>query len=146
MIGMSLMVTRDTWTHWRRDMFGDPYLVWHDGPDFRRLVPAVTEDPDEVVRMLCAGLGEQDPVAAFACEFLSEQRLIPPGVTDVLRVAAVAAQGGFRVYVARALFALTGDRRRRMAGRGRRDVRPGAGRPAITPRVTGRSSPRPANP
>jgi hypothetical protein len=22
------------WERWRRDMFGDPYLVMHDGPDF----------------------------------------------------------------------------------------------------------------
>jgi hypothetical protein len=89
-------------------MFGDPYLVWHDGPDLRSLVPAVRSDPDTVLRMLAVGLTEQDPVAAQAFEFLAGRSPVLPA-TELLRAASVTATGGFRVYVARAMFALTAD-------------------------------------
>jgi hypothetical protein len=30
----------DGWAHWRRVILGDPYLVWHEGPDFAALLAA----------------------------------------------------------------------------------------------------------
>jgi hypothetical protein len=148
-------MTDDSWRRWRRDTFGDPYLVWHDGPDFTRLVPAATADPDAVGRMLAAGLAEQDPVAALAFEFLAEQGRTPAGATDLLRAAAASAGGGFLVYVARALFTVTADPSWAdpiatvLAGDDSEFVRPDSivrdCPPWTLVRRRGRPSPRPAN-
>ena len=87
-------------------MFGDPYLVWHDGPDFRRLL---TLPPDEVARMLPAGIAAEDPVAAQAIHALADAGKPPGGAEELLRTAAATATETFLVRVAQALHVLTGD-------------------------------------
>lgn len=87
-------------------MFGDPYLVWHDGPDFRRLL---TLPPDEVAGMLPAGIAAEDPVAAQAIHALADAGRAPGGAEELLRTAAATATETFLVRVAQALHVLTGD-------------------------------------
>jgi HEAT repeat protein len=94
------------WRTWRDDVFGDPYLVWHDGPDFRRLL---TLPADEVARMLPSGIAAEDPVAAQAIHALADAGKAPGGAEELLRTAATTATETFLVRVARALHALTGD-------------------------------------
>jgi hypothetical protein len=36
----------EEWEQWRRGMFGDPYIVWQDGPDFTALLQAARFDPN----------------------------------------------------------------------------------------------------
>jgi len=52
------------WEQWRRGMFGDPYIVWHDGPDFTALLHAARSNAESVTRMLAAGISAGDPLAA----------------------------------------------------------------------------------
>ena len=54
------------WSDFRLDAFGEPYLVWHDGPDFSALRERWRGDPALVERMLRLGLTEDDPLAAMA--------------------------------------------------------------------------------
>jgi hypothetical protein len=96
----------DSWDRWRDDVFGDPYLVWHEGPDFRRLLRL---PPEEVARMLPAGIAAEDPVAALTILALADEGRPPEGSEALLRTAARAATGTFLVRVAQALRALTGD-------------------------------------
>ncbi|HEX6354923.1 hypothetical protein [Actinophytocola sp.] len=96
----------DSWNRWRDDVFGDPYLVWHDGPDFRRLLSL---PPEEVARMLPAGLDAEDPVAALSILAMAEEGRAPQDAEALLRTAAATATGTFLVRVAQALNALTGD-------------------------------------
>ena len=99
----------DGWTRWRDDVFGDPYLVWHDGPDFRRLSKRARSAPDDVARMLAAGLDADDPLAAQSICALNDNGLAPAGTEALLRGAVSRATGTFLVQVAQALHALTGD-------------------------------------
>jgi hypothetical protein len=98
-------MTRD-WRGWSNDVFGDPYLVWHDGPDFRRLL---TLPSDEVARMLPIGIAAEDPVAAEAIHALADAGKTPAEAEELLRTAAAKATETFLVRVAQALYVLTGD-------------------------------------
>lgn len=98
-------MTRD-WHGWRNEVFGDPYLVWHDGPDFHRLL---TLPPDEVARMLPIGLAAEDPVAAQAIHALADAGKTPEDAEALLRAAAATATETFLVRVAQALHVVTGD-------------------------------------
>jgi hypothetical protein len=102
-------VDSDVWTAWRNDMFGDPYLVWHDGPDFHRLVKRARSAPEDVAHMLAAGVGEADPVAALSFIALADEGLTPDGATELLRAAAPTATGTFLVRLAQAMLVLTGE-------------------------------------
>ncbi len=93
------------WAEFSREVFGEPYLVWHDGADFRSLPARWQEQPGLIGEMLRLGLGEGDPVAAQAVCFLARRGA---AVSD-FSGALVGARGTFRVRVAQALFALTGD-------------------------------------
>jgi hypothetical protein len=94
------------WPGWRNDVFGDPYLVWHDGPEFQRLL---TLPPDEVARMLPVGIAAEDPVAAQAIHALADAGKAPGGAEELLRTASATATETFLVRVAQALHVLTGD-------------------------------------
>lgn len=97
----------DSWRRWRDDVFGDPYLVWHDGADYTRLLDvARTAD---VAPMLAAGLAENDPLAAQSLRVLSDEGLAPPDTEKWLRAAAKRATETFLIRVAQALHAVTGD-------------------------------------
>ncbi len=97
------------WAAWCEQMFGDPYLVWHEGADFRRLVRTAKSDPATVERMLAAGLRGGDPVAAQSFAVLADAELAPAGSEQLLRAAIKRARAQFRVAVAVSLFRLTGD-------------------------------------
>lgn len=55
------MASDGEWTQWRREVFGDPYLVWHDGPDFAVLLAMARSDLEAVGRMLAAGVQRPRP-------------------------------------------------------------------------------------
>jgi hypothetical protein len=62
------------WSDFRRQTFGDPYLVWHDGADFTVLRQRWDTDPQHVESMLRTGLTEADPLAAQAIEVVLRTR------------------------------------------------------------------------
>ncbi len=97
------------WDTWRREVFGDPYLVWHDGADFRRLADLAERDLPAVDRRLVAGLRDQDPLAARSIEFLARSGRTPEHATALLPDAAAVADGEFLIRVAEALHTLTGN-------------------------------------
>lgn len=103
------MAGDDAWTRWRNEVFGDPYLVWHEGPEFTELIRRAGAAPDEVARMLAAGVGAGDPVAAVSIAALADEGLAPAGAEALLLAAVPDATGTFLVRVAQALHALTGD-------------------------------------
>ncbi|GAB2578549.1 hypothetical protein Aab01nite_09380 [Paractinoplanes abujensis] len=97
------------WQRWRREMFGDPYVVWHEGPRFEALTEAARRDPRKVERMLRAGLAAGDTVAAQSFTGLAAAGLAPADAVSILRTALIRATDEFRIRVAEALHALTGD-------------------------------------
>jgi hypothetical protein len=97
------------WTQWRDDVFGDPYTVWHEGPEFTRLVDLARSQPDEVAHKLAEGLTEEDPVAAQAIAALAELDLAPPPAEAQLKAAATTATETFLIRVAQTLHTLTND-------------------------------------
>ncbi|WP_250029514.1 hypothetical protein [Paractinoplanes maris] len=97
------------WQRWRQEIFGDPYQVWHEGPDFTALIEAARREPRTVERMLRAGLAEGDTVAAQAFTALAAAGLAPADAVSILRTALIRAQDEFRVRVAEGLYALTRD-------------------------------------
>ena len=97
------------WAAYRQEAFGDPYLVWHDGPDFTELRERFAADPEQASRMLAAGLAEGDALAAHAPRELTltpEQR---DAFTRLLTEALPAANAGVRMEAGVSLFALTGS-------------------------------------
>jgi hypothetical protein len=103
------MNAEDSWTEWRRRVFGDPYLVWHDGPYFDHLLDLAGTAPAEVTRMLAAGLDAGDPLAAQSITALAAEAKAPEESVALLRAAVPDATGTFLVRVAQALHVLTGD-------------------------------------
>ncbi len=99
----------DPWTSWRNGVFGDPYMVWHDGPDFTRLVGLARSTPAEVARMLTAGVEAGDPLAAQSIAALADADLVPDGAEALLRAVAPTATELMLVRVAQALHVLTGE-------------------------------------
>ncbi len=97
------------WQLWRREIFGDPYLVWHEGPEFAALLAAARSDPRAVERMLRAGLAIADSLAAQSFTALAAAGLAPADAVSILRTALGRAEGEFRIRVAEALYALTRD-------------------------------------
>lgn len=97
------------WTQWRNDVFGDPYLVWHEGPEFTELRRRAETAPDDVAAMLAAGIAAADPLAASSIGVLADDGHAPEGAEELLLAAVPGATGTFLVRVAQALHALTGD-------------------------------------
>ncbi len=69
-----MTATTPTWQDYRLDAFGEPYMVWHDGPDFSAFRQRVAEDPVTAEAVLLEGLAQQDPLAAQA---VAEARFAP---------------------------------------------------------------------
>jgi len=90
-------------------VFGDPYLVWHDGPSFECLFRRERADPAEVARMLARGVAESDDLAPLAIRALAEAGRAPADAEAWLRAAAATATGTFAVRLAQAMLVLTGD-------------------------------------
>src|SRR5262245_24597708 len=102
------MAFRD-WSVWRDGVFGDPYLVWHDGPDFQYLVMTADDDLDQVSTMLALGIEARDPLAAQSIAALADAGIVMEGAEALLRSAVPVAGGTFLVRLAEALRTLTGD-------------------------------------
>ena len=100
----------ETWADFRQSAFGDPYMVWHDGPDFEALRDAWVADPARVERMLLAGLAENDELAPQAIGELHDLVAdAAPRLVDALRQALPGSTGGRRVRIAEALREFTGS-------------------------------------
>ena len=79
------------WADVRNELFGEPYMVWHDGPDFSGLREAWKAEPEALLELLFVGMGEGDGLAAQA---LSELEPTPTGETlDARDRDARAARG-----------------------------------------------------
>lgn len=97
-----------SWTDFRLEAFGEPYMVWHDGPDFSVFQQRALADPATVEIVLAEGLAENDPLAAQSIAEADfddeiERRMIP-----LLTEALDRTNTTFRVRVAEALIRLTG--------------------------------------
>ncbi|KOV87243.1 hypothetical protein [Nocardia sp. NRRL S-836] len=99
----------DAWQEFRREVFGDPYLVWHDGADVGVLVAEHERGPERAERMLRAGVGEHDHVAVESLGALARSGRAPSDAAALLRSALPSADGVFRVRTAQVLCELTGD-------------------------------------
>jgi hypothetical protein len=97
------------WVRWRNDVFGDPYTVWHEGPEYSRLIELAGTAPADVAHMLAAGLDAQDPLAAQSIAALAGKGLAPGDAEALLRAALAVATEEFLVRVAQALHVVTGD-------------------------------------
>ncbi len=103
------MNDREGWAAYRAEVFGDPYLVWHDGPDFGELIGRARDDPDTVTAALGSGLAAGDPVAATGYAVLVEAGVAVPSAESALRAELPAATGTFRIRLATSLLSISGD-------------------------------------
>lgn len=97
------------WDEWARGIFGDPYLVWHDGPDYTDLLAVAGTDIDTVDAMLLAGVTARDPLAAGAVAALAAGGFSVPRTRALLPVLAADASGTFAIRAAQAMYAISGD-------------------------------------
>jgi hypothetical protein len=102
-------VADQTWAQYRFEAFGEPYMVWHDGPDFSEFRSRVSADATLAERMVLQGLAEGDALAAQA---IAEGDFPPEAVTRLvpsLREAVERNKSTYRVRCAEALTRLTGE-------------------------------------
>jgi hypothetical protein len=99
----------ETWDGFRRAVFGDPYLVWHDGADFTALLELARTDPGRVAEMVALGIDQCDYVAAQSVAALAEVYLTPADARSLLADVLSRAAGRFRAEVAVALLVVTGE-------------------------------------
>ncbi|NGY62510.1 type II toxin-antitoxin system VapC family toxin [Lentzea sp. NEAU-D13] len=98
----------DAWSEFRREVFGEPYLVWHDGADVGALVAEHEHRPERAERMLRAGVADHDHVAVESLGALARLGRAPSDAAALLRSALPSARGVFRVRTAQVLCQLTG--------------------------------------
>ena len=90
------------WDDFRLEAFGEPYMVWHDGPDFSEFI-AKAGDPATTTLVL-EGLTAGDALAAQAIGEAGMTALVPQ------LTAECGFHGGtFQVRAAESLTKLTGD-------------------------------------
>lgn len=99
---------RARWAAWRQGAFGDPYMVWHDGPDLAALGPEVRADPPGVDHLLTLGLRDRDPLAAQSVGWLRAAGLPCPDALGLLPLTVKGSPAGYRLRAAEALFSITG--------------------------------------
>lgn len=97
------------WAAYREEAFGEPYLVWHDGPDFTEFAARFVQDPALATRMLAAGIAEGDALAAQTPRELTLTGQQRADFVRLLREALPKANAGVRLEAGASLFALTGD-------------------------------------
>jgi hypothetical protein len=97
------------WADYRLEVFGEPYMVWHDGPDFEEIARRYAADPAAVLALLRLGIGENDSVAAQACRFLEPTPDQVPAIVALLEESMPATYGSTRTEVAASLHALGGS-------------------------------------
>ncbi|WP_405487842.1 HEAT repeat domain-containing protein [Nocardia sp. NBC_00511] len=103
-------VAATRWSAWRQEVFGDPYLVWHEGADFGELITLARADSTAVAEMLAVGLTVEDPLAADSIRALNDSGITLPKVEALLRdVVVTPADPAFLLAVAHALYASTGE-------------------------------------
>lgn len=99
----------DGWDEFRREVFGDPYLVWHDGADIDALIAEHERRPGRAERMVRAGVGEFDHVAVESLGGLARLGRAPSDAAALLRSVLPSARGVFRVRTAQVLGEMTGS-------------------------------------
>jgi HEAT repeat protein len=97
------------WAAYREASFGEPYLVWHDGPDFTEFASRFAADPELATRMLAAGLAEGDALAAQTPRELTLTDAQRARFVRMLTEALPGANAGVRLEAGASLFALTGS-------------------------------------
>ncbi len=99
------------WSEARETLFGEPYMVWHDGPEFSGLRAEWKRDPEALLDLLFEGLAESDALAAQSFAELDP----PPTGELAIRVidkltSHLATSGPLAVVqISRTLFRLTGS-------------------------------------
>ena len=106
-----MTVAGRSWEDVRNELFGEPYMVWHDGPEFSGLREAWRTEPEALLDQLFAGMAEGDALAAQA---LSELEPAPTGemrdrVIAMLEKHVVASPPYAQVQLGLTLYKLTGD-------------------------------------
>jgi hypothetical protein len=91
-------------------MFGNPYMVWHDGPEFTGLRDEWKRDPEALLELLFEGMAEDDPLAS---QSLAELEPAPTGelairVIEKLTEHLPTSGPSAVVQISRTLFRLTG--------------------------------------
>ncbi|ONI75184.1 hypothetical protein ALI144C_41305 [Actinosynnema sp. ALI-1.44] len=89
-------------------MFGDPYLVRHEGADIDALIAEHERTPERAEQMLRAGVADHDHVAVESLGALARLGRAPSDTVALLRSTLASAHGVFRVRTAQVLCELTG--------------------------------------
>jgi HEAT repeat protein len=97
------------WADFRLASFGEPYMVWHDGPDFMEFQERFESNPGLATRMLAAGLAEGDALAAQTPRELTLRPEQAAAFVRTLTEALPTANAGVRLEAGATLFALTGS-------------------------------------
>jgi hypothetical protein len=97
------------WADFRQEAFGEPYMVWHDGPDFSEFASRFEQDPELATSMLAAGIAEGDGLAAQTPRELTLTDAQRAEFVRMLTAAMPGAEAGVRVEGGATLFALTGN-------------------------------------
>jgi len=103
------MSTGVSWEQFRQGVFGDPYLVWHDGPDFAELIRRWQHSRADVRELLLGGLDANEPLSAQSIAVLASDSHPPTDLLDELIARLPTSRDTFRVRLALAVFALTSD-------------------------------------
>ncbi|MFJ8962401.1 hypothetical protein ACIRG5_23720 [Lentzea sp. NPDC102401] len=98
----------DAWHEFRREVFGDPYLVWHEGADVDALIAEHERGPERTERMVRAGVAVHDHVAVESLGALARLGRAPSDAAALLRSVLPSAHGVFRVRTAQVLCEVTG--------------------------------------
>ena len=101
--------TSANWSQFRLGAFGEPYLIWHDGPDYTTCDELWNTDPLFVEGALLDGLEQRDPLAAQAAARLPLSPESRSRFVDRLVQHLGDQPVGFHLRVAEALHQLTGD-------------------------------------
>ncbi|MFD9701363.1 hypothetical protein [Lentzea sp. NPDC059081] len=99
----------EAWHEFRLEVFGEPYLVWHEGANVDALVAEHERGPERAERMVRLGVAERDHVAVESMGALARAGRAPSDAADVLRSVLPSAIGTFRVRTAQVLCEMTGD-------------------------------------
>ena len=102
-------MTEQSWAEYRFEAFGEPYMVWHDGPDFAQFQVNAKADPATAERVLLEGLAQHDSLAVQAIVEADFAREVVARLIPVLESAIDDTNSTFRVRVAQALERLKGE-------------------------------------
>jgi hypothetical protein len=102
-------VAGQSWADFRLEVFGEPYMVWHDGPDFAEFQRRAKADPTAVEQLVLQGLAETDALAAQAMAEADFPAAARGRMVRALEDAIDRNKSTFRVRVAESLTRLTGE-------------------------------------